>query len=155
MESKYLGPLFPTFFRSSLSTTVCITANWIGIEVSMNNPTNLCLYIFWLVLLSILGLELSTSSSNYIDILTKKKHADHTRSMEFIYKNRPQIYTRDTRLPIPPVMTSSAMGLNLGLQIFADHARKSKCKTNVLTIFACHMASNVWLSSCSDRSSCR
>ena len=48
-----------------------------------------------------------------------------------------QIYTRDTKLPIPPcVMSLSAMGLNLGgLQVFADRTRKSIHKINAFTIF--------------------
>ena len=54
----------------------------------------------------------------------------------------PQIYTRDPRLPIPPlVMASSAMGLNMGaFSFFSDHTRKTKCKTNAFTISAHHAA---------------
>ena len=37
------------------------------------------------------------------------------------------------------------------LRIFADHTRKSKCKTNALTIFTHRPAFNAWLSSHSGR----
>ena len=62
-----------------------------------------------------------------------------------LFVTKLQIYTRDTRLPIlPHVMASLAMGLNWGnLRVFADHTRKSKRKTNALTIFACRTAFNV------------
>ena len=42
-----------------------------------------------------------------------------------------------------------------GLQVFADHTRKSKRKINALMILAHCTAFNAWLSSRSDRSTCR
>ena len=47
-----------------------------------------------------------------------------------------QIYTRDTRLPIPPrVMASSPWGSIWGRQVFADHTCKRRLRTNAFTIF--------------------
>ena len=55
-----------------------------------------------------------------------------------LFGKQTQINTRDPGSPIPSrVMSSSAMGLNLGgLRVFAAHARKNRRKTDASTIFA-------------------
>ena len=76
----------------------------------------------------------------------------------FVYhvNETPQIYTRDTRLLIRPrVLESSSIGLNSGVFGFLPTTRKNNRKTNALTIFARRAASNAWLSSRSDRSTCK
>ena len=68
-----------------------------------------------------------------------------------------QIYTTDPRPPIlPHVVTWSAMGINLGVFGFLPTTRAKTNAKQIGSQFFAHRAGfNVWLSSCSDCSTCR